>query len=741
MFVPDLNNCHKEPIHIPGKVQDHGFLIAVDQKYKITFCSENIINLFGITADSLLDQPASILDEYLRRAELPEFLAQLIRLAETDQGFEPFNPYALSIKGLPFNLIISKSNEFYLLEFEPEISDLKADLQRMVGRSLSEMLSDSNPASILNKSAGKIKDIIGYDRVMIYKFHADGHGEVVAEVKNDDLEPFLGLHYPASDIPKQARELYKKNLTRLISNVHTTPSAILTRIEGDSATLDLTNSALRAVSPIHIQYLKNMGVASSFSISLVHEDELWGLVACHNYTPRFINYKEREAAKLIGQVLSSALSFRLLEQEEQNATRFKVSTDVLVRQLMRDDSIENALFQNEITLLNAVDAEGAVLFFDNEVRTLGVVPDVAFLEGLVAWMDATLEPDIYATRKLSEIYPAALDYKTIASGMLVCRLSKALKEYMIWFRPEVITTIKWAGNPEKAVEVTGNDLQDISPRKSFEVWSDEVNATGQPWLNEELQSALRLKEEIRFAISRKAAELRVLNEKLKEAYDELDAFSYTISHDLKNPLSSIKSYSQILLRNFSLEPKAQHMVSRILSGAEKMQSMINDVLSYSRVGQTGSDYTVVNMENLLSELKQELLISYNDTDLEININGVEDIFGEQTMVMQVFSNLIGNAVKYSKQASRPVVNINAVDHGQVIEYAIQDNGIGIDPSEQDKIFELFTRSAEVNDFEGTGVGLSIVKKIMSKHGGKVWVNSEINKGSTFFVQFKKEALV
>jgi light-regulated signal transduction histidine kinase (bacteriophytochrome) len=741
MFVPTLENCSREPIHIPGKIQDHGFLIALDGTFRITYCSENVIDFFGITATELLNRPAGILDSYLKRTEPPNFLVQLIKLAQSDQGFEPFNPYPLTINGLPFNLIISKSEQFYLLEFEPEFSDLKADLQRVVGRSLSEMLSDIQPASILNKSVTKIKEIIGYDRVMIYKFHADGHGEVVAEVKNGNLEPFLGLHYPATDIPKQARELYKKNLTRLIANVYTTPSPILTMLEADRAPLDLTNSALRAVSPIHIQYLKNMGVASSFSISLVHEDELWGLIACHNYTPRFINFKERDAAKLIGQVLSSALSFRILEQDEQNVARFKVSTDVLTRQLIRENNIASALFRFEYTLLDAVDATGVVMFFDNELHTKGEVPSNAFLYQLVSWLDENMEPDIYATQKLSEIYGDALEYKEIASGMLACRLSKELREYMIWFRPEVISTVNWAGNPDKAVEVTGSDLTNISPRKSFEVWSSEVYLTAVPWINEELQSVLKLKEEIRFAISRKATELRVLNEKLKEAYDELDAFSYTISHDLKNPLSSIKSYSQILLRNTTLEPKAQHMVSRILSGAEKMQTMIQDVLSYSRAGQLQSEYKLVNMKNLLNELKQELLVSYNDPLVEININGVEDVYGEETMVMQVFSNLIGNAVKYSQQASKPVVNINAVDHGNEVEYAIQDNGIGIDPSEQEKIFELFTRASDVQAFEGTGVGLSIVKKIMNKHQGRVWVDSRLNMGSTFFVRFKKPELV
>jgi len=740
MFVPTLENCSREPIHIPGQIQDHGFLIALDGTFRITYCSENVVNFFGITATELLNRPAGMLDSYLRRTEPPNFVIQLIKLAQSDQGFEPFNPYPLTINGLPFNLIISRSEQFYLLEFEPEFSDLKADLQRVVGRSLSEMLSDIQPASILKKSVTKIKEIIGYDRVMIYKFHADGHGEVVAEVKNDNLEPFLGLHYPATDIPKQARELYKKNLTRLIANVYTTPSPISTMLHADMAPLDLTNSALRAVSPIHIQYLKNMGVASSFSISLVHEDELWGLIACHNYTPRFINYKERDAAKLIGQVLSSALSFRILEQDEQNAARYKVSTDLLTRQLIRENNIANALFSHECTLLDAVDATGVAMFFDNELHTKGRVPDEAFLNKLVSWLDENMEPDIYATQKLSEIYSDALEFKEVASGMLACRLSKELREYMIWFRPEVISTVNWAGNPDKAVEVTGPDMSTISPRKSFEVWSSEVHLTAVPWIHEELQSVLKLKEEIRFAISRKATQLRVLNEKLKEAYDELDAFSYTISHDLKNPLSSIKSYSQILLRNAELDPKAQHMISRILSGAEKMQAMIQDVLTYSKAGQIKSEYKLVNMETLLNELKQELLVSYNDTDVKININGIQDVYGEETMVMQVFSNLIGNAVKYSQQASKPVVNISAVDHGNEVEYAIQDNGIGIDPSEQEKIFELFTRASDVKDFEGTGVGLSIVKKIMNKHQGRVWVDSKINMGSTFFVRFKKPEL-
>ena len=262
---------------------------------------------------------------------------------------------------------------------------------------------------------------------MVYKFHEDGHGEVVAETKNVELPPWLGLHYPASDIPQQARELYKLNLVRLIANVEAVPSAILTYQEFNEIPLDLTHSTLRAVSPIHIQYLRNMGVASSFSVSLIHQGQLWGLIACHNYTPRYIHYKQREAAKLIGQVLSSALSFRQLEEDQQKSNRLKTTVDDLTRHLLRYNNMEEALFKHEVTLLHAVEAGGAVLAYDNQLHHAGKTPDDSFLDGFIAWLQENMEESIYATDRLPDIYLPALTHKAIASGILVCRLSKTLK--------------------------------------------------------------------------------------------------------------------------------------------------------------------------------------------------------------------------------------------------------------------------------------------------------------------------
>jgi chemotaxis family two-component system sensor kinase Cph1 len=733
MTMIDLSNCDREPIHIPGKIQEHGVLIAIDKDFKIAYCSENVTILFPFVATTLLGQSISVLSGCLL-TEVDNFIPSLINIAHISGEFDPVNPYPVVINNIECLMILSTAGELYLVEFEWASSDLEGDLQKVIGSSLSMMLGDANLSRLVQKTAEQIRKIIHYDRVMVYKFHGDDHGEVVAEDKNAELLPLMGLHYPASDIPKQARELYKFNLTRLIADVDATPSSIVTF---DDGALDLTNSSLRAVSPVHIQYLKNMGVASSFSVSLIHNGDLWGLVACHNYTPRFINYKQRDAARLIGQVLSSALSFRQLEEDQQSSNKLQMAVDDLTRHLLRFDSIEEALFKHEITILDAVDSTGAVLIYESNFYKIGLTPDNESLKKLIDWLNENMQDGIYGTNHLSQEFLTGLAIKDFASGLLACRLSKELKEYLLWFRPEVISEVKWAGDPNKPVDISESGMLYISPRKSFEAWSQQVKLTASPWRNEDFRSALQLKEEVTFAINRKATEVRVLNDKLKEAYDELDSFSYTISHDLKNPLTTIKSYSQLLKRSADLKPKEQNMLDGILNGANRMQGMIEEVLNYSRSGQIKAKPKLVNMSEMLFDLKEQLLIANEDTDVVITLSEMPDIFGDETMIQQVFSNLAGNAIKYSSKLVAPTVEISGQVYGDTIQYAVRDNGIGIKDRDQEVIFDLFKRSDDVDGYEGSGVGLAIVKKIMEKHHGRVWVESELGLGSTFYIAFNK----
>ena len=301
---------------------------------------------------------------------------------------------------------------------------------------------------------------------MVYQFDTDGHGHVIAEHKNNDLAPFFGLHYPASDIPKQAKELYKLNLTRIIADVNSIPSPILSHA-GTQAPLDLTYSQLRAVSPIHIQYLKNMGVHSSFSISLLVKGELWGLIACHNYTPRFINYQARDAVKLIAQILSSALEYR---QGEEDAARFGVLNEAAVKLIMaieKEDQLIEALTAKKLTIKDITYAAGVALLYNNKITKIGITPTDEQITDIAGWLTENIPDSVYHTNAFPSVFSPAAQYTHVASGILASLISKENQEYIIWFKPEQIQKVNWAGNPEKPVEQSTDGLQRIMPRTSF----------------------------------------------------------------------------------------------------------------------------------------------------------------------------------------------------------------------------------------------------------------------------------
>lgn len=732
-FQVDLTNCDIEPIHIPGQIQSHGFMVVIDDDMNIQFHSNNISNFISPVPDVLIGKSIGHIEGLLDEGYQSDFIRQLISSGKV-KGFERINPIPITISGIHYYLIISVSNSSYILEFELSASSFQLDVQGLMGNTIAEILTYSKLEDLLENTAIQVKQVIDFDRVMIYRFAKDGHGEVVAESKNEDLSPWLGLHYPASDIPRQARELYKLNLTRLIADVESHPARI-NKAKNNLQDLDLTFSQLRAVSPIHIQYLKNMGVASSFSISLKFKDELWGLIACHNYTQRFIDFKSREYAKLIGQITSSALEFRQNEELLRNENEFKNSLEKIIKQLLETESIEKALTSEETTLLDVVKSDGAVLVHDNKIYKLGSTPTDQQLLDLMFWINDQVKDTLYQTDSFSSVYPKAAAYKDSASGILISVLSKELGDYLIWFRAEQVQNVKWAGNPDKPVIMDTNGLLNISPRNSFEIWMETITGVAEGWSIEDIKAVIKLKEEVNYGLNHKAGTARLMNERLKLAYQELESFSYTISHDLKNPIASIKSYAQLLIRDQNILERGQKMLHRIADRADQMNLMINAVLDYSRVGRTAMLFQPIKTENLITEIVNDLQLIYANKNLKIVVGEVPDLQGDPIMVLQVFSNLIGNAVKYSQHSSAPKVHISGELIGNKVHYSIIDNGIGIAQNDLLSIFELFNRMDNVKDIEGSGVELAIVKRIVEKHEGTIVAESELGVGSTFRLTF------
>lgn len=720
--VVDITNCDREPIHIPGHVQGHGYLVAVDtSNFSIQYISENLLQKTGLEATALLGKTVETCLEKSNIQLQHISLSQLLSCAN-ETTCEDINPVSVSIDDQPYYLILHRHNDYLVMEFEPRESSVEIALQRLISSSLSKILDGKTLRNILQNAAEQVKEIIHYDRVMIYKFWEDEHGEVIAEAKNEDLEPFLGLHYPATDIPKQARALYKLNLTRIIADVYH-PASPVTAMSDIAAAfpLDLTFSTLRAVSPIHIQYLKNMGVAASFSVSLIAHGELWGLIACHNYTPRFIDYKEREGARLIGQILSAQLEFRDEEENKEYHKQYQQAADDMIRQMTKDWDVLNAITMHPQLLQQATGAHGAVILVENTTYRVGITPDAGQIAEIVRWLQEHPTPPVFHTESFCKYYKPASHFAGTASGLMVCMLSKEMGEYILWFKPERIKTVNWAGNPGKNIEQDAAGNITISPRRSFDVWSQQVENTSEPWSKAEINTVMRLREDIMHILNQKANQLRQLNEKLKEAYEELDTFSYTISHDLKTPITSIKNYTEIILEeNDSLNEDTLQILHRITRVADKMHLLIKEVLAYSRISRKEVIKEKLDMRNLLEDIVNELKVAYKIDQTNIIIKNMPDLQADKTMITQVFTNIIGNALKYSSQSPNPTVVIDAETGEDEIVYSVQDNGVGIDVQFGSQVFEIFKRMDNVKQFEGSGVGLSIVKRIMEKHFGKVW---------------------
>ncbi|WP_290708118.1 ATP-binding protein [Flavihumibacter sp. CACIAM 22H1] len=721
MMQHPINQCDREPIQYPGKIQPHGALLVVNRhNLLVEQVSPTIHQYLNISAAEVLGKPIhELLSPYQYHPDFEQGAYQLIQTA----------------KGETY-LVSHYTADYLLLEFEPFLGytyNEEAIMSKML-----HYLNQSDSVSVSFKEAVKnVKEITGFHRVMVYMFHEDGHGEVIEELADPGLEPFLGLHYPDSDIPKQARELYKKNLVRLIANV-AAPDSILERIPGseNNPPIDLSDSILRSVSPVHIQYLQNMGVAASFSISILSQGELWGLIACHHYQPKQLDYRQRLHAKMIGQMLSTTVRFQAEEEKQQVLGFWRDNTSNLIRQMRQSDSILTGLTHGNLDLLSINSASGAAILYEDQLTLVGHTPPPSFVRELAVFLQKASTKQVFQTNHLASVYPEAARYADSASGILCAPLSADLNDTILWFKPELEQEIKWAGNPDKAVILNEQGETRIEPRSSFAIFIQSLRGRSEKWSTAELTNAYKLREEILLLIQEKINQLRRLNEELKKAYEELDSFSYTISHDLKTPLATIYNFAELLLEE---DPAIDNrlLTQKILRNASRMQQMIKEVFNYTKLGREPIKLQPIDMQSLLFQIREDMLDAYKDTKPDLQIGNTPAVYGDSTMIGQVFSNLVSNAVKYSSKKEKPTVQITGEMIDDSVVYSIVDNGIGMDPRHTDNLFHLFYRLPDAKTFEGTGLGLAIVKRIIDKHQGKLWFETERNKGTRFYIKLKK----
>ena len=508
----DLTNCEREPIHVPGSIQPRGVLIEVsDPDFVVRQVSENLADLVGVPWREALGRPLSdVLGTQAARA--------VARSASAFGDLRERNPVEITLdvagSPMPVDALLhrvarggdgSAGNcpelpaSSLVVELEPAYGPRPfsfPNTYQAVRGTVGELNRASSLPELYDITAQAVRTLTGFDRVMVYRYDAEYNGEVVAEAKAADLNSFLGLHYPASDIPAQARALYEKNWIRLISDVDYTPVR-LRRTDGlaDDPPLDLTYSTLRSVSPIHVEYLQNMGVRASMSISLLRDDRLWGLIACHHYSgPHAPPYATRAAAEFLGSTLSLRLVDRAEEEEVHRALRVRSTMAWLTAATLDEDRPLADTLLGSPSLLDLLSADGVVVHLQGRREARGAALPDGLADRLSAWAAARGQ-DVVATDALPRVAPELGVPVEIACGILVLPLPE--NQYVLWFRSEAVRQIDWGGDPHnKAIAAREGGEVRLSPRKSFERWQEVVRGRSEPWLPDELAEVSELRNHL-----------------------------------------------------------------------------------------------------------------------------------------------------------------------------------------------------------------------------------------------------
>jgi two-component system, chemotaxis family, sensor kinase Cph1 len=740
----DFSNCDRELVQYPAAVQGHGAMLILDEPdFRVLQASINCKELIGIDADEILGK--SIAELFGERAPL-----MLERMQRMSLEHGPVHVVRESFTGSTsgVNIFAHRCDGALILEIEAittQSDPISAHLYSDVRESIAKLEKARGVQEFLDLAVERIKAFTGYDRVMAYKFAEDSSGHVVAEATNADLEPYLGLHYPATDIPAPARRLFGLSWLRHLPDVDYVPVPLVPRLHPSTGRpIDMSFSILRSVSVMYSGYLKNMGVRSTMVMPLMKEGVLWGLIsAMHHSGPRHVPYEVRMAAEFLSHMVSLLMAGK--EDAEFYETRIRMGAvaDQLVEEARQDPDLHRSLGSQDRTLnlLSLLPAHGAALHSRGRLSLLGSTPTAEQTADLVRWF-AQQNLSEMATDKLSEIYPPAAAYKSVASGVLMTRLAAQTTEMMLWFRPEHIEIVNWAGNPKKPMQSSEQDGEvRLQPRVSFSLWKQSVTGRSEPWRKDERQVAENLRQALTNSIASRAEEIERLNRQLADANIELDSFAYAASHDLKEPLRGVHHLASFLKlgETGQLTEGGRQQLDTILRLTRRMDDLIESLLQYSRTGRAELALESADLDTLVEDalLACQRLISETATHVRRPMPLGEAVC-DPVRLKEVFANLIINAIKYNDKSER-IVEIGVEKHPQK-RYFVKDNGIGIVEEAREQIFQIFRRMHGQSEFGGgAGAGLTIARRTIERHGGKLWVESSVGKGSTFFFTLGPEA--
>jgi two-component system, chemotaxis family, sensor kinase Cph1 len=489
--------CGSLPLHFVNMIQPHGLLVVVDQEEnKVRQVSENIGDFFGLPVADFLNQPVT---DFLEPGIWEGILGKSQKWQIKDRIPEDLL-FTANGRQVDFNTIFHFREQFLLLELEPKREEVgKPDFIRVyqeIKYIMAALKEARDTSELVQIAALEIKRLSGFDRVMLYKFDQDWNGLVVAEAREENLDPYLGLWFPASDVPRNARELYLRNPYRLIPDREFTPARLVPVINPvTSHFTDLSDCNLRSVPAVHLEYLKNMGVKASMSTPIIKDDGLWGLISCHHNTPRHLNFELLSAFELVSPIISAQLSAREREQNLVRINELGLLYNRLLSQMYHELDFRVGLLRKETSLLDIFSCTGGAIAYDGEIHRQGDTPGPEQIKELVRWLQRLGVDRVFETSSLPKMFEKSASLKHLASGLIALAISRERGEYILGFRQEMVQTVEWGGNPNEAIQFEA-DGKTYHPRHSFSVWKETVKNTSLPWSAPELAIAETLRTSV-----------------------------------------------------------------------------------------------------------------------------------------------------------------------------------------------------------------------------------------------------
>lgn len=694
----DLTTCDREPIHVPGAIQPFGALLALDAGGRLLRRSANAEALLG---------PLPATGAALAPAHAEPFAPLLRAFASASAELEPIE---LTLGARTFDVIAHRSGAALVLELEPRDADTPAlsALALRAQRALDRVHRQSSLEALLGVATEELAALTGFDRVMAYRFLHDDSGHVVAERRAPQLETFLGLRYPATDIPVQARRLFTLNRLRFIPDLAYRPVALEPQCGPDAPDpLDLSQSMLRSVSPVHVEYLQNMGVTGSMSVSIVVGGALWGLFACHHYNgPRLLPHPVRLSCALLAQVVSVLVERIEIAQRASALDAARTLREQLSARAKAAEDMVAALAESP-SFVDLVEAAGGAILWEKRLLTLGRAPSDEVVSALAAWLRSRDE-DVVHSNALGLDAPELSARLGDTAGLLAVRIQRDPEGWLLWFRQEEAATVRWAGNPEKTYS-EGPLGPRLNPRGSFSEWRETVRGRAAPFERHEVEIAAAFRRDVQEVALDKLSELERAREMMLAA----------LGHDLRSPLSAIAMAADLLTTD---DYSSADLGKRIARSSSRMQRLVDQMLDLSRI-QSGMGLGVSRQrEDLAAVVRHavdEARTGFPGTDLQVSLPEALPAFIDADRIGQVVSNLLSNARHHGKLGRPTKVVLQADGRNAVL--TVSNEGDPIPPAVRAQIFQPFKPESLRNrsNRTGLGLGLHIVHEIVRSHAGRV----------------------